>query len=216
MDLPDFSEWDDPQWVNWKIDHLGVLNCHPVEIIDNMTDKAHLTPIHGSMNMEYFENEFDKHVVIQKLAAGHKTLSDDILKNHTWYEGPAILQSRMLGDFPSLMIICHTPIDDGVIKIWHGLMVKASSENPSDEEVAAARQYQEASKLALSQDIEIWANKRPCFQPMQVRGDGPFGKVRIWYQQFYNPRERAKEFQARVDGEHVTQGTKKNPFPNVA
>ena len=25
----------------------------------------------------------------------------------------------MIGEFPSLMLICHTPVDDGVIQVWH-------------------------------------------------------------------------------------------------
>ena len=59
---------------------------------------------------------------------------------------------------------------------------------------------QESARLAFAQDVEIWQYKRPCLQPLAVRGDGPFGKVRSWYAQFYNPRSRAGEFHRKVNG----------------
>ena len=215
-ETPPIDEWDDPAWVQWKIDHLGELESHPVEIIDNMADKAHFTPIHGSANTEYFENVFDGHKVVQKFAAGHKTLSDQILVTDTWYTGPGILLSRMDGYHPSIIQICHTPIDDGRVMAWHALLVRsADAENP-EEGVKLARQYQEASRLALMQDFEIWANKRPCLQAMQVVGDGPFGKLRTWYSQFYKPRAAAAALQQKVNGSYVTRGTARDPWPAAA
>ena len=211
-DLPELTEWDDPTWINWKIDQLGKLNCHPTEIIDNMADKAHFGPIHGSSNMQHFENELDGHILIQRLAGGHKTLSDDILVNDTWYTGPGILMSRMQGLFESFMLITHTPIEDGIIRAWHALSVKASGENPSEEEKQMATQFQEFSRLAVMQDYEVWENKRPCLQHLQVIGDGPFGKLRTWYQQFYNPRKDTQSYQMRANGVYITKGTARDPW----
>ena len=211
-DLPELVEWEDEAWVNWRIDHLGMLDSHPQEIIDNITDKAHLGPIHGSMNMEYFETEFNGHEVRQRLAAGHRTLAEETLYNDTWYTGPGILMSRMAGDYPSLMLITHTPVEDGSVKVWHGLMVKAPNSPPTAADIEAVHAYQEGSRLAFMQDFDVWANKRPCFQILQVVGDGPFGKARIWYEQFYNPRDKAKSFQERVDGKVITKGTQRDPW----
>ena len=211
-DVPPFENWDNPAWTQWAIDDLGTLPCHPQEVIDNMTDKAHLTPVHGSIDMESFINEFDGHVIRQLLVAGHKTLMSaggGMMTNDTWYTGPGILQSTMIGEFPSLMLICHTPVDDGVIQVWHALLVRTT-------DVALARGYQAASLGAFSQDFEIWSNKRACIHPLMVKGDGPFHKVRIWYKQFYNPRARAAEFQTRVNGVVETAGTSNAPWPDAA
>lgn len=210
-DVPAFENYDNPEWTPWAIDDLGVLECHPQEVIDNMTDKAHLVPVHGSADMESFVNEFDGHVVRQLLVAGHKTLvsGEGAMTNDTWYTGPGILQSTMEGEFPSLILICHTPVDDGTIHVWHALLVKTT-------DVPTARAYQAASLAAFSQDFEIWSNKRACLNPLMVRGDGPFHKVRIWYKQFYNPRARAAEFQARVNGTIETGGTLNAPWPDAA
>lgn len=162
--------------------------------------------------MESFVNEFDGYVIRQLLVAGHKTLMSaggGMMTNDTWYTGPGILQSTMIGEFPSLMLICHTPVDDGVIQVWHALLVRTT-------DVAMARGYQAASLAAFAQDFEIWSNKRACIHPLMVKGDGPFHKVRIWYKQFYNPRARAAEFQMRVNGVVETAGTSNASWPNAA
>ena len=87
---------------------------------------------------------------------------------------------------------------------------------PSDEDIAMAKGYEVAGVDAFAQDFEIWANKRPCINPMMVKGDGPFDKLRIWYKQFYNPRARAGEFHARVNGTYATRGTSDAPWDAVA
>jgi 3-ketosteroid 9alpha-monooxygenase subunit A len=63
-------------------------------------------------------------------------------------------------------------------------------------------------RLAFAQDVEIWANKRACVKPLAIPADGPFGKVRIWYSQFYNPRDRAGDVHKRVNGLVVTVDTR--------
>ena len=216
--LPEFAQWDDPSWINWTIEYLGELSSHPQEIIDNMADKGHLVPVHGSQDMELFENEFDGHVCKQILKAGHRTLTsgDEGMTNDTWYTGPAILQSTMVGDYPSHMLIAHTPVDDGVVKVWYGLSVKSPNAVPTEEDVAIAKAYGDSGVQAFAQDFEIWANKRPCIHPMMVRGDGPFDKVRIWYKQFYNPRAAAAQYQSRVNGLYVARGTTRDPWDDAA
>lgn len=217
-DLPDFARYDDPAWVRWRIEPLGELACHPQEIIDNMADKAHLEPVHGSQDMALFENVFDGHVCRQILEAGHRTLADSeaAMTNDTWYTGPGILQSTMEGAYPSHMLIAHTPVDDGVVKVWYALLVKSPNATPSAEDMEIARAYQQSGLEAFAQDFEIWSAKRACIHPLMVRGDGPFDKVRIWYRQFYNPRADAAKYQGRVNGKYVTKGTKSSPWDEAA
>jgi 3-ketosteroid 9alpha-monooxygenase subunit A len=217
--LPQFEQWNAPHWVNWNVQPLGVINCHPQEVLDNMTDKTHLEPVHGSVDIVQFENDFDGVKVRQLLLAGHKTLSGpgaEPMLNDTWYTGPGILQSIMVGANPSHMLITHTPVEDGVIKVWYGLFVKVDNAVPNAADIALAKAYEQGGVAAFGQDFEIWSNKRPCFNPMMVKGDGPFDKLRIWYKQFYNPRARAGEFQARVNGNYVTKGTQQAPWEDAA
>ena len=206
-DLPTFDAWDDPAWVRWAIDEVGELPQHPIEVVDNMTDFAHFPPIHGSQNIEYFVNEIDDHVIWQRFGAGHRTLvsgDGQLLELDTWYTGPSILQSSLRGDYPTHLLIAHTPIEDGMIRVWHAMMVKTGKDVATDEDIGPARAYQQASLDAFGQDFEIWQHKRPCFNPMTVRGDGPVARCRLWYRQFYNPLARAEEFQKRANGRYST------------
>lgn len=199
--LSDLPEWDDPNWVRWKIDRMGELEAHPQEAMDNIVDIAHLGPIHGS-TLAYFENEFRGHLAIQRQGGGHKTLAADntLLETDTWYTGPGVLMSRMTGFHESVMLIAHTPVRDGRIKVWHGLMVKGENTPASDQDVKQAREFQEGSRLAFLQDFEVWANKKPALQVLQVKGDGPYHKAREWYGQYYKPRKQAAAVQKKVNG----------------
>ena len=211
--LPDMSEWDDKGYVRWKFDHMGVLNIHGQEVLDNMADIGHFIPVHGSTAATYFENEYRGPVVVQRFGAGHRTLVTDgnILETDTWYTGPGILLSRMKGKFPSLMIIANTPVDDGVTKVWHALMVHSGKDVATEEDVPMGRAYQEASRQAFAQDFEIWTYKKPALQILQIPEDGPFHKGRIWYSQFFNPRAKAASIQARVDGIALTRNQGESP-----
>jgi len=213
-DLPNFGgHYDAPGWVNWKIDFMGDLDCHGIEIVDNMADFGHFIPIHGAKDFTYFANEFQDHVVHQYYSAGHRTLTaaeGDQLVLDTWYEGPGFLQSEMAGEFDSFIMIANTPIEDGRSRTWHALMVQVNdgSREITEEDRAAARAYQEGSRLAFAQDVEIWQNKRACLNPLAIPQDGPYGKVRLWYKQFYNPRHKAEGFRKRVNGLVVTHDTR--------
>ena len=208
-DLPDFPEWDgqDEGWARWQIDHLGTLPIHPQEILDNMTDYAHFAPVHGSTGSIHFENVFDGHIMRQRFCSGHRTLVDaeGMLTTDTWYTGPGILLSRMEGAHPSLMMICNTPVEDGEVRIWFAVMARTGANaKPTEAQRAAAREYHKAGLAAFSQDFELWKYKEPAIHILQIPDDGPFHKERQWYRQFYAPRSRAAELQARVNGVDVT------------
>ena len=212
-ELPVRPEWNDPAWTHWKIDHLGELAAHPQEVLDNIADLPHLEPVHGS-RVAYFEVEVTDHVIRHRTGGRHKTLvSSDaaLLENETWYTGPGLLLSHMTGEHPSIILITHTPVDDGVIKVWHGLMVKSKNKVATAEDEKIARGYQEMSRLAFAQDFDVWGHKAPAVDILQLPTDGPFNKARIWYRQFYNPRPMAKDILAPIQGLHVTKGTPAAP-----
>jgi 3-ketosteroid 9alpha-monooxygenase subunit A len=76
----------------------------------------------------------------------------------------------------------------------------------TEADVAAARVAQEYSRLAFAQDFEIWANKQPALQILQIPTDGPYSKIRGWYKQFYHPRAEAAALQAQVNGTYTVRG----------
>ncbi|WP_417320990.1 Rieske 2Fe-2S domain-containing protein [Emcibacter sp.] len=211
-DPPHLPEWDMPNWVNGTYDHLGTLNTHPQEILDNMADSNHLGPTHGSP-CEYFENSFDKHVYRQ-LQGGFRREYNASLRTDTWYTGPGLLLSRQsIGDINGIEFIFHTPVEDGVTRVWHNNLFKTATDSPSEEDVTTARKMQDEVLAAFSQDFEIWSNKVPAVQIMSLPIETNFQRGRTWYRQFYNPRSLAEEFHKKNTGHYVPQHKAK---PNQA
>lgn len=204
-DAPDLSEWNDPQWVNGAYDHLGELAIHPQEVIDNMADGHHLGPTHGAP-CEYFENEFVGHKYFQRQGGFHR-MYQAYLVTLTWYTGPGMLISKQrFGEANGYEFIFHTPIDDGLIKVWHNNLAKAPSDIPSAEDIANAKLAQEGALAAFAQDFQIWKNKRPAIQIMATAAERSFRVGRIWYKQFYNPLAEASAYHEKADGKHYLKG----------
>ena len=201
---PYLDEWDDPQWVHWQLDHLGELAVHGQEILDNMADAQHLGPTHGAP-CEYFENEFQDHVCIQRQGGYHQTYQA-YLTTTTWYTGPGILLSKQeFGDVLTFELICNTPVDDGVSKIWHGALAQAQSVPHTEADIAAAKEVQAGALQAFAADFDVWKHKRPALRIMQLKRDGPFKHVRQWYAQFYDDREKTAGYHADLNGKHHIQ-----------
>ena len=198
---PYLKEWDDPAWVHWQLDHLEALQVHGQEMLDNMADVQHLGPTHGAP-CEYFENEFADHLVIQRQGGFHQTYNC-FLATTTWYTGPGILLSKQeFGEVLTYELIAHTPVEDGLSKVWHGALTRAASVPPSQEDIAAARQVQAGALAAFAADFDVWRYKRPAIRIMQLRKDGPFRTLRKWYAQFYDQRSKAGDYHAQVNGHY--------------
>ncbi|HUD91735.1 Rieske 2Fe-2S domain-containing protein [Sphingobium sp.] len=206
-DLPDLPEWDDPSWICGDYDDLGTLDVHPQEIVDNLVDTRHFGPIHGQ-KVAYFDSAFDGVLGRQLSGGGHETMTSEggVLDVDAFYTGPGILIARYSGETDAVQIICHTPKEDGVTQVWHGITTRARNNPPSAEDVALRDQYHQAGLAAFSQDFAIWKTKGPAFGILRLPNDGPFHRGRAWYRQFYNPRAKAAEYQARANGVHHTQG----------
>jgi len=185
FDAPYVPEFDDPRWVAGPLDHLGVLNIHSQEILDNMADVRHLGPTHGAP-CEYFENEFKDHIYIQRQGGPMQLYGGVYLYTTTWYTGPGVLLSRQVwGDNEIYEMILNTPVDNGTTKCWHGCFYKGSAAEATAEDVAAQKEAQAGVLEAFAADFNVWANKQPALKVMQLKTDGPFNKGRKWYSQWY-------------------------------
>ncbi|MCA9579961.1 MAG: Rieske 2Fe-2S domain-containing protein, partial [Myxococcales bacterium] len=61
--IPRLPEWDDPTWSRWSPDRLEI-KTHPREIVENVADKAHFAPIHGT-HIDVFANEYNGYEAVQ-------------------------------------------------------------------------------------------------------------------------------------------------------
>ncbi|MDP4789160.1 MAG: Rieske (2Fe-2S) protein [Haliea sp.] len=204
-DAPLLKQWNDPQWVQWELDHLGELEIHPQEIIDNMADCRHLGPTHGAP-CEYFENEFKDEVYIQR-QGGAMQLYNTYLYTTTWYTGPGVLLSKQVfGDAVMFELIANTPVDDGKVKAWHAVLYRGTESPASALDKEAAKQFQANALEAFGADFNVWKFKRPAIKVMQMKTDGPFRTGRKWYSQFFATPETAAEIRAELNGMVYTPG----------
>ena len=213
LELPAYPEWDDPQWVRWQLDQLGTLPVHPQEILDNVSDIRHLSFLHGS-GVLWYENEVDGAVLHQRQCGSALSGEEHSALRKFWtdvsYMGPGILMSRYFSDDSpqhfAVQIIAHTPVEDGVTRLWQASMARSTQPAIDAQVREMACRLNQQLKHGFMEDFEVWANKRPAIEIMQVPTDGPFGKSRTWYRQFYNPRAKAAEIVARVQGLHRVKG----------
>jgi 3-ketosteroid 9alpha-monooxygenase subunit A len=212
FDLPELPEWDDPAWVRCGFDDLGTLPVHPQEIVDNIADTRHFGPIHGQI-LAYFDDFFDGVVARQRSGGGHETMAatNGVLESDATYTGPGILFARFSGETDAVQMILHTPKEDGVTQVWHGLITRAQHMPHRKSDLVQNRQYHDLALSAFSQDFTIWKTKAPALTILQLPTDGPFGRARLWYKQFYNPRAQAGEFQSRANGLHRTREMPAHP-----
>ncbi len=206
--LPDFGgHYGEPGWLEWDMANLGDLGIHACEIVDNMADYGHMAPVHGSKQGVYFANDFQDHVVHQYFGTTHRKPiaggEQNMLVLDTWRTGPGILESDMVGEYHGFWLIASTPIEENLQRVWTGMMVKVG-DGATPDHVSAARAFARSGIEGLAQDVEIWNNKRPCVNPMAIPADGPYSRLRTWYAQFHNPREKAKALQQRANGKTLT------------
>jgi 3-ketosteroid 9alpha-monooxygenase subunit A len=217
FDLPDITEWDDPTWMRWSgLDHLADLPCHPIEIFDNNSDAAHLQYLHGG-RVRFYENEVDGHLYRQReslaaSASAYHADSFDVIEDEVRistinsYVGPGVNFARFAG-LNAVEIIATTPIEDGVSRLWQCAMVKRPEGMDEDHASELLIDLNQTFSYGLgAQDGEIWANKRPATMVMQLPTDGPFRAGRIWYSQFFNPRDKAAEILEPIKGLHHVRG----------
>jgi len=198
---PFLPEWNDPSWVRWELDHLGEINIHAQEIIDNMVDAQHLGPTHGAP-CQYFENEIRDQIFIQRQGGWHKTYNC-MLTTTTWYTGPGVLLSKQqFGPTLTYELIANTPIEDGKTRVWHACLTKSNGAVATKEDVVRAKQVQAGALNAFAADFDVWRHKRAATRIIQLPTDGSFSTGRKWYKQFFDTRANAQQYRDAVNGIH--------------
>jgi 3-ketosteroid 9alpha-monooxygenase subunit A len=105
------------------------------------------------------------------------------------YYGPAYMITEMDGVLPSKMLVAHTPIDEGSLHLRFGVILPRVADD--DKMAGFVKAYADNLLIGFREDIQIWENKCYRVRPRLVAEDGPLGRMRQWYRQFYTPRAEA-------------------------
>ena len=182
--VPTVEEFGAEDWTPW-MHRMAVIKTHPREVVENVADVAHFPNVHGNEVLS-FEANFDGATATQTTRTSGYDAKGRLTKQRTvaTYYGPAIQFSHMDGEFPTVILNAHTPIDENSLELRMGLLVKGI-----DYETKTGRKLGEMWIDALQegyfQDVAIWEHKEWQDEPMLCDGDGPIGDLRKWYAQFY-------------------------------
>ena len=182
-EIPVLPQYEDEDWGPWEVEFLHI-KTHPREVLENMADSAHFAYVHATKVLS-FENEFMDHKCVQRLSALAKPRGggEDRFDLEATYYGPGYHISVMDGVLQSRLLLAHTPVDENSIDLRFGAMLKTFGD--PEQTRSFAQMYLNNLQTGFCEDIEIWENKLYRTRPALCDGDGPIGKLRRWYRQFY-------------------------------
>ena len=181
-EVPVIEEFGTAEWLPWSPNLLEGVKTHPREIVENVADKAHFPIVHRT-EVSRFENEYVEHMATQRTTGVARPPQGgvDHFSIEATYYGPAFQISHMSGVLDSILLLAHTPIDEGHLDLRFAVSLRRSG--PRTQEFA--RFYVENLRLGFHEDISIWEHKVYRDRPAICDGDGPIGRLRTWYRQFY-------------------------------
>jgi 3-ketosteroid 9alpha-monooxygenase subunit A len=186
-EIPIIEEYGTAEWIEWATNSV-VIKTHPREVVENVADKAHFPTVHNT-HVEQFDNIYDEHKATQVTAgiAYPRGGGEDKFNLEATYHGPAYQVTYMNGVIQSIYFQAHTPIDENTLQLRFGVSLPVISGDP-DKSRKFAGMYVQNLTTGYHEDIQIWENKTYKERPVLCPGDGPIGKLRKWYKQFFVPR----------------------------
>jgi 3-ketosteroid 9alpha-monooxygenase subunit A len=185
FEIPAIEEHGSDAWLPWATDIYHVAT-HPREVVDNLADKAHFPHVHQT-KIEDFRFETEGHTATQFTRGisyqGEKVI--DRFTSTTTYHGPGLLIMHMVGVLENFMILAHTPVDEGHLDLRIAIMLRIVKDRATTQ--GFMKMYLDNVKAGFEDDLKIWEHKVYRDQPLLCEGDGPIGKMRRWYRQFYTP-----------------------------
>jgi len=183
FEVPVIPEYGSDEWLPWSTGIYHV-KTHPREIVDNLADRAHFPAVHRT-EIHDFSFGVEGHRAWQKVK-GRAVLAGggvDEFSSSTTYHGPGYLLMRMDGALQNYMLVAHTPIDEGHLDLRVAVTLKIVGNRARTEKYVAG--YMANLKAGFEDDLHIWEHKVYVDPPALCDGDGPVGRLRRWYRQFY-------------------------------
>jgi 3-ketosteroid 9alpha-monooxygenase subunit A len=186
FEIPIIPEYGSDEWLPWQ---TGIyhIKTHPREIVDNLADRAHFPRVHNTI-IEDFAFEVDGHIARQRVkGAAHFPGGVDHFSSTTTYHGPGYLLMRMDGLLQNYMLLAHTPVDENHLDLRLAVTLKIVGNRAKTE--GYVKGYLDNLRAGFEDDIRIWETKIYRDPPLLCDGDGPIGRLRKWYRQFYRVKE---------------------------
>jgi phenylpropionate dioxygenase-like ring-hydroxylating dioxygenase large terminal subunit len=178
-EIPVLDDYGHPDWLPWATS-LFPMKTQPKEIVENIADKGHFAYVHKT-DIDEFSFETDRHIARQSIRGrAHFGDKQEKIASVATYYGPGVLMTEMEGMLKNHLLVLTTPVDEQHVHLWFAVTLK---------KVKNAEQYMgmylENLRLGFIQDQSVWENKIYRDKPQLCDGDGPIGKMRAWYKQFY-------------------------------
>jgi 3-ketosteroid 9alpha-monooxygenase subunit A len=182
FEIPVLEDYGHPDWLPWSTNYFP-MKTQPKEIVENIADKGHFNFVHNTEISE-FSFEVDGHIARQSIR-GHARFGDkkEAIASVATYYGPGVLMTEMEGMLKNHLLVLTTPIDEQNVALWFAVTLKKVGSDRANE--SYMKLYMENLRTGFIQDQKIWENKVYRDPPMLCDGDGPIGKMRNWYKQFY-------------------------------
>jgi 3-ketosteroid 9alpha-monooxygenase subunit A len=92
----------------------------------------------------------------------------------------------MDGALQNYMLLAHTPVDEDHLELRMAVTLKVVGDRGKTQGFVGL--YMDNLKNGFEDDIRIWEHKVYREPAVLCDGDGPIGRLRKWYRQFYEPR----------------------------
>jgi 3-ketosteroid 9alpha-monooxygenase subunit A len=195
--IPRNEEAFEEGWTPWVIRRAQVENnCR--ELIDNMADKAHFGPVHGSAEITLFQNISEGHTYTQ-LMNGRNEMGDT--ESCAIYYGPGyMIHSMKMGvgtpeasKFMSLVMNVPTSMNSFEFLAGFRYPVPPGMEGNVIAQLEFVNRLINENERGVFADLAIWKDKIIIDNPILCDGDGPVTRLRQWYHQFLVPVDQVPE-----------------------
>lgn len=187
-EMPLITEYGTAEWLPWST-NIFPMKTQPREIVENIADRAHFEYVHHT-KMDEFTFETEGHIARQS-TKGRAIFGDKFenISTVATYYGPGILVTQMEGMLKNFLLVLTTPVDQNHTDVRFAVTLKRVGTD--EKTLKYMGLYMENLRTGFIQDQRIWENKVFRERPALCDGDGPIGKLRVWYRQFYPDVEAA-------------------------
>ncbi len=189
--IPQDEEVYSENWTPWVIRRVTV-QSNARELIDNMADKAHFVPVHGSEEITFFQNISEGHTYTQ-LMKGRSP--HGVMESKATYFGPGYMIHSMQVEIPEsepmrfMSLVMNLPVSLESFEFLAGFKypVPPGMDNNIPAQIDVVNQQIDENTDGVFADLAIWKDKVTIDNPILCDGDGPVTKLRQWYNQFLVP-----------------------------